>query len=81
MRGTLARDLLPVTGFIQTRWKFEVGRKLAETCVDGEREPALPSSRKSMYGSQISSWYNMKTKFWRSWVMTLRCLVYGNAVY
>ena len=42
MRGTLARDLLHVIGSIQTRWKFEVGRKLGETCVDVEREPALP---------------------------------------
>ena len=60
---------------------LKLGESKEKDCLNGERAPALPSSGNSMYGSQISSWYFRKTKFWRSWVMTLRFLVYGNAVY
>ena len=60
---------------------LKLGESKEKDCVDVEREPALPLSGISMYWSQISSWHYMKTKFWRSWVMTLRFLVYGNAVY
>ena len=60
---------------------LKLGESKEKDCLNGERAPALPSSGNSMHGSQISSWHYMKTKFWRSWVMTLRFLVYGNAVY